>query len=96
MQHRAGCQDRAVRVWDTATGREVAALNGHAGVPTALRWAPRRVSPLSSCNARCKVFAYECLASVLLDNEHVLWLPMQLMMASACTALVMWVPNQVA
>lgn len=54
-----GCEDRAVRVWNTSEGREVAALAGHAGVPSALKWAPRR-----------------------------------LLLASACNALVMWVPGQ--
>lgn len=54
----SGCEDRAVRVWNTTTGQEVAALTGHAGVPSVLKWAPRR-----------------------------------LLLASACNALVMWVPN---
>jgi len=56
-----GCDDRAVRVWSTATGQEVAALQGHAGVPSVLKWAPRR-----------------------------------LLLASACNALTMWVPNVAA
>jgi hypothetical protein len=60
-----------VRVWDTSSGREVAALNGHAGVPTALRWAPRRVSPSTAlkCCLQCLCVWY--LALVLPDSKHV-------------------------
>lgn len=45
----AGCEDKAIRVWSTQDGREVAAWRGHAGIPMALKWAPQKVLVASAC-----------------------------------------------
>ncbi len=47
----AGCQDKAIRVWSTQSGREVTAWRGHVGIPTALKWAPQKVLVASACAA---------------------------------------------
>eukprot|EP00899_Mesostigma_viride_P007457 jgi/Mesvir1/16712/Mv15103-RA.1 len=54
----AGDGDRSIRVWETASGQEVASWGGHAGIPSVIKWAPR-----------------------------------QMLVASACTALVLWIPD---
>mmetsp|Transcript_26980 Transcript_26980/g.58990 ORF Transcript_26980/g.58990 Transcript_26980/m.58990 type:complete len:322 (-) Transcript_26980:297-1262(-) len=56
----SGCEDRSIRVWNIASGAEVATWAGQAGAPMCMKWAPRR-----------------------------------LLVASACQALVLWVPNMV-
>ncbi|MEW5305329.1 MAG: hypothetical protein WDW38_005630 [Sanguina aurantia] len=47
----SGCDDRSIRVWNIATGAQVAEWPGHAGVPGCLRWAPRRLLVASACSA---------------------------------------------
>ncbi|KAK9813206.1 hypothetical protein WJX72_010567 [[Myrmecia] bisecta] len=47
----SGCEDRCIRAWSTLTGQEVAAWKGHAGVPTSIKWAPRRMLVASACSA---------------------------------------------
>jgi WD40 repeat protein len=44
-----GGGDGLVRAWSTAHGGEVAAWRGHSGVPSALRWSPRRALAASGC-----------------------------------------------
>lgn len=39
----AGCEDRSIVVWNLASKQEVARWAGHTGLPTALKWAPRRM-----------------------------------------------------
>ncbi|GAX79850.1 hypothetical protein CEUSTIGMA_g7290.t1 [Chlamydomonas eustigma] len=46
-----GCEDRNIRVWNIATGAEVATWQGHAGLPMCLRWAPRQVLVASACQS---------------------------------------------
>uniref|UniRef100_A0A7S0WIF9 Anaphase-promoting complex subunit 4 WD40 domain-containing protein n=1 Tax=Chlamydomonas leiostraca TaxID=1034604 RepID=A0A7S0WIF9_9CHLO len=47
----SGCDDRTIRVWSIATGAEVAVWPGHAGTPTCLKFAPRRLLVASACQA---------------------------------------------
>ncbi|GAB4813270.1 hypothetical protein N2152v2_000316 [Parachlorella kessleri] len=47
----SGCGDRAIRVWSVASGQEVAAWSGHAGVPACLKWSPRKMLVASACQA---------------------------------------------
>eukprot|EP00898_Chlorokybus_atmophyticus_P005690 jgi/Chlat1/6121/Chrsp409S05658 len=47
----AGCGDRNVRVWNSSTGTEVGCWKGHVGVPSVVRWAPRRMLVASACSA---------------------------------------------
>ncbi|BDA44001.1 WD repeat-containing protein 82 [Coccomyxa sp. Obi] len=39
----SGCEDRSIAVWSVASKLEVARWGGHSGLPTALKWAPRRM-----------------------------------------------------
>lgn len=47
----AGCDDRTIRVWSIAANAEVATWVGHAGVPSCVRCAPRRLLVASACQA---------------------------------------------
>ena len=44
-----GSPDGLIYVWNVANGRCVAQWRGHAGPPSALRWAPRRAMAASGC-----------------------------------------------
>ncbi|KAK9916201.1 hypothetical protein WJX75_010004 [Coccomyxa subellipsoidea] len=39
----SGCEDRSIVVWNLASKQEAARWAGHTGLPTALKWAPRRM-----------------------------------------------------
>ncbi|GMH41127.1 hypothetical protein BSKO_09037 [Bryopsis sp. KO-2023] len=47
----SGCHDRKIRVWSCKSGLEVAAWEGHAGVPTTLKWSLTRCLVASACSA---------------------------------------------
>ncbi|KAL6770014.1 hypothetical protein ACKKBG_A33260 [Auxenochlorella protothecoides x Auxenochlorella symbiontica] len=47
----SGCADRAVRAWSVADGSVVSEWKGHAGVPTCLKWSPRKMLVASACQA---------------------------------------------
>lgn len=47
----AGCEDKSIRIYHTVGGHEVCKWEGHAGLPTCLKWAPRRQLVASACSA---------------------------------------------
>lgn len=47
----SGCEDRSIKVWNVQSGKEVASWKGHAGVPTCLKWSPRKMLVASACEA---------------------------------------------
>ncbi|TYK52884.1 AAA family ATPase [Actinomadura decatromicini] len=68
--------DRTVRVWDAATGAEVAALRGHEGPVVAVAWSPdglRLASASDDGTARVWDAAAHARVAVLRGHRDMLW-----------------------
>ena len=119
----SGGEDRAIHVWSVASGQEVAAWQGHAGVPTCLKvWRPGPVRGTPAAQAApgpgsCRQRLGHTSGSARLSQAWPAappadvcaparrgglrapalccpqWSPRKMLVASACQALALWVPD---